>query len=99
MAEVTEKAFEAITAQEHLFPIDNAVGLDVRDGVPVLRASNSVQARIEALLQKQETQQLSVTESQELDVYVELDDLLSLLNRMTRNLLLNQSAENGVSTN
>jgi hypothetical protein len=68
-------------------PAEGAVRIKLEEGVPIFRASATVQARIEALLLKQRTSQLSVEEEDELDRYEEIDDYLSFLNRVVRNLL------------
>ena len=72
-------------------PIEGAVRLELVEGVPLFRASNQVQGRIEALLLKQQESGLSVEEDQELDCYEEIDDYLSFVNRTVRNLFLNQA--------
>ncbi len=68
-------------------PIEGAVRIELEEGVPIFRASHMVQTRIETLLLKQRTSQLSAEEMQELDCYEEIDDYLSFLNRIVRNLL------------
>lgn len=68
-------------------PVDGAVRIELEEGVPVLRASVTVQIRIEALLARQRTAALTTEEQQELDSYEDIDDYLSLLNRVVRNLL------------
>jgi hypothetical protein len=67
-------------------PLEGAVRIELEEGVPIFRASESVQARIEILLEKQQKQQLSQQEAHELDAYEEIDDYLSLLNRLVRDL-------------
>ncbi len=67
-------------------PPEGAVRIEIEEGVPIFRASDTVQARIEALLSKRLTSQLSAEETQELDSYEEIDDYLSFLNRVIRNL-------------
>jgi hypothetical protein len=67
-------------------PIDDAVRLELADGIPIFRASSLVQARIEALLAQQQTAPLLPEEEQELDYYEEIDDYLSFVNRTVRNL-------------
>lgn len=47
-----------------------------------------MQGRIEALLIKQKESALTSEEEKELDQYEKLDDYLSLVNRMVRNVLL-----------
>ncbi len=74
-------------------PIDNAVRLELVDGVPIFRAASTVQERIELLLDKQRESQLTKLESQELDLYEEADDYLSFVNRTVRNLLLDQPVQ------
>lgn len=66
-------------------PLDGAIRLELKDGIPILRASNKVQKRIVALLQKQSTTDLTQDELRELDLYEEIDDYLSFLNRVIRN--------------
>jgi hypothetical protein len=68
-------------------PLDGAVRLELQDGVPVLRASTAVQRRITTLLRKHQQGLLSPAETTELDQYEDLDDYLSLLNRLVRNSL------------
>jgi hypothetical protein len=66
-------------------PLDGAVRIDLVEGVPVFRASSFVIERIELLLSKQKETALTDEEEMELDGYEELDDYLSLVNRMIRN--------------
>jgi len=67
-------------------PLEGAVRLDLHEGLPVLRASAAVQERIAELLRKQQTAALTPEELDELDRYEEMDDYLSFLNRVVRNL-------------
>ncbi|MBN3907460.1 MAG: hypothetical protein HWQ35_13110 [Nostoc sp. NMS1] len=67
-------------------PIDGAVRIDLEEGIPVFRASSTVQSRIEELLAKQQKTSLSAEEEKELDCYEEIDDYLSFVNRTIRNL-------------
>ncbi|WP_341525880.1 hypothetical protein WKK05_25355 [Nostoc sp. UHCC 0302] len=67
-------------------PIEGAVRIDLEEGIPVFRASSSVQTRIEGLLTKQQNTPLSAEEEKELDCYEEIDDYLSFVNRTIRNL-------------
>lgn len=69
-------------------PLDNAVRLELEEGVPVFRATATVQERIEFLLEKQRATKLTKREEQELDLYEEIDDYLSFVNRTVRNLQL-----------
>lgn len=74
-------------------PLEGAVRIELVEGVPMFRASNVVQERIETLLFKQQTSQLSPDEEQELDRYEEIDDYLSFLNRVVRNLFQTQDQQ------
>lgn len=71
-------------------PLDNAVRIELVEGIPIFRASSQVQKRIETLIYKQKDSILSVEEEKELDRYEELDDYLSFVNRIVRNNLLNK---------
>ena len=72
-------------------PLEGAIRIELQEGIPVLRASRTVQARVETLLRKQQECTLTEEEAEELDRYEEIDDYLSFLNRVVRNLL--QSSE------
>jgi hypothetical protein len=74
-------------------PRENAVEIDVEEGVLIFRASRIAQERIELLLDKQREEKLTESEETELDQYGEIDDYLSFLNRLTRNLAENQPKE------
>ncbi len=67
------------------FPIEGAIRIELVEGIPIFRASSTVQNRIEALLNKQQILSLSLEEEQELDLYEEIDDYLSFINRMVCN--------------
>jgi len=67
-------------------PAEGAIGIELQEGIPILRASPVVQERIEMLLHKQQEETLSEREHEELASYEEIDDYLSFLNRVTRNL-------------
>lgn len=67
-------------------PLDGSIGIDFAEGLPVLRASAAVQQRIEELLELQRQSQLSASQNAELNAYAEMDDYLSFLNRVIRNL-------------
>ena len=68
---------------------ENAVKLELEQGVIIFRASTAVQKRIEELLEKERISSLTPAETEELDAYEEIDDYLSRVNRLIRN-----SAEN-----
>jgi len=74
-------------------PVEGAVRIELEEGVPILRASSAVQTRIETLLSKQKTSQLNTEEDKELDCYEEIDDYLSFLNRVVRNLFQDQARQ------
>lgn len=67
-------------------PRDGAVQLELEEGVLVFRVSQAVQDKIEALLHKQRSASFSVDEAEELQQYEEIDDYLSFINRLLRNL-------------
>lgn len=68
-------------------PDDGAISIVIEEGVPIFRAAHSVQNRVEVLLQRQQSETLTAQENEELDRYEEIDDYLSHLNRVVRNLL------------
>jgi hypothetical protein len=79
-------------------PREKVVEVDVEQGVMLFRVSKKAQERIEKLLSKQKKTELNESEETELDRYEEIDDYLSFLNRLTRNLAENQTKElKGVS--
>jgi Tfp pilus assembly protein PilN len=71
-------------------PLEGAVRIELQQGVLIFRASTSVQERIEMLLQKQQTSEVTEMEAQELAQYEEIDDHLNLVNRVIRNLIQTQ---------
>jgi hypothetical protein len=70
-----------------MFPLEGAVRIELEEGVPVLRASNVIRDRIEDLVVKQRRGGLSKVEEEELDRYEEIDDYLSFVNRVMRNVI------------
>lgn len=68
-------------------PLDNAVRIELEEGVPVFKASTSIQDRIEMLILKLRQSRISAEEEKELDRYEEIDDYLSFVNRVVRNLM------------
>jgi hypothetical protein len=68
--------------------IEGAVSIVIEEGIPIFRASQAVQQRIEALLQKQADETLTPEEIAEFDHYEDIDDYLSFVNRTVRNLHL-----------
>ncbi len=67
-------------------PLEGAVNIELQEGVLVLRALKATQEQVEKLLQKQKIAGLSSTEKTELDGYEKIDNHLSLINRLSRNL-------------
>ncbi len=65
---------------------EGALHLELHQGIPVIKASLRVQNRIESLVDKHQESGLSEVETEELDRYEEIDDFLSFLNRVIRNL-------------
>ena len=74
-------------------PLERAVRIELEEGVPVFKASEFVHTRIERLLQKERRAALSAKEREELDRYEEVDDYLSFVNRLIRNLMQSQGSE------
>ncbi|WP_353929582.1 hypothetical protein WJM97_14855 [Okeanomitos corallinicola TIOX110] len=72
-------------------PLEGAISIEIHAGTPIFRASSVVQNRIELLLSKQQNSQLTQEEEQELDSYEEIDDYLSFINRVVRNIAQNQN--------
>ncbi len=65
---------------------ENAVEIELEQNVLIFRATKNTQNRIEVLLNKQKESGLDEIEEKELRQYEEIDDYLSFLNRLTRNL-------------
>lgn len=74
-------------------PLEHGVRIELQEGVPVFKASVELQQRIGSLLSKQKRKKLSRNEDHELCVYEELDDYLSLANRVIRNMLITASPQ------
>ena len=73
-------------------PQDGSISMVLQNGIPIFRASQSVIDRISELLDKQKNGILSKDEEADLDQYELVDDYLSHINRLVRNL--SQSTEN-----
>jgi hypothetical protein len=71
-----------------MLPSEDLVRIELQEGIPIFKATRSVQKRIELLLAKQQQEELTTIEREELDGYEELDDYLSFANRVMRNLIL-----------
>lgn len=63
-------------------PLDQPVRIELRDGIPILRAPPHVQERVEALLAQRQDAPLTPEEERELLRLEELDELFSLINRL-----------------
>jgi hypothetical protein len=68
--------------------VEGAVSIALEEGIPIFRAAQGVQIRIETLLQKQADAELTPDEVAELDRYEAIDDYLNFVNRTIRNLYL-----------
>lgn len=66
-------------------PRENAVKLELEQGVIIFRASTVLQRRIEELLEKEKAGLLTPEETEEFNAYEEIDDYLSSVNRLIRN--------------
>lgn len=66
-------------------PRENAVKLEIEQGVIIFRASTVLQKRIEELMEKEKTESLTPEETEEFNAYEEIDDYLSRVNRLIRN--------------
>jgi hypothetical protein len=87
MNTVTIRPLPRLRVLPTTLPLEGAVRIELEEGVPVFRASDSIQARIEELLFKQREAGLTVEEKEEFDRYEEIDDYLSFVNRVIRNLI------------
>lgn len=72
---------------------ENAVEIELEQNVLIFRATKNTQNRIEDLLNKQKESGLNEVEENELRQYEEIDDYLSFLNRLTRNLAGSQTGD------
>jgi hypothetical protein len=90
MNTVMVRPLPRLRALPAMLPLEGAVRIELEEGVPVFRASNSIQARIEGLLLKEREVGLTIEEKGELDRYEEIDDFLSFINRTVRNLVQSQ---------
>jgi hypothetical protein len=86
MSQALEHQIPKLHALPLSLPRDGAVQLELEEGVLIFRVSDAVQDRIESLLHKQRDTSLSPTEAEELQQYEDIDDYLSFINRLSRNL-------------
>jgi len=74
-------------------PREGAIEIELEQGVLVFRVSKSVQSRVESLLDRQRASRLTPAEEKELSQYEDIDDYLSYLNRLIRNMAEAQKEE------
>ena len=86
MSQTLEHQIPRLEGLPPSLPRDGAVQLELEEGVMIFRVSDAVQQRIEALLHKQRDASLSTDEDLELAQYEHIDDYLSFVNRLLRNL-------------
>jgi hypothetical protein len=65
---------------------DGSITIHLEEGVPIFGASQTVREHLEILLEKERLNQLTKSELEELERYEEIDDYLSHLNRVVRNI-------------
>ncbi|HYM00902.1 MAG TPA: hypothetical protein VEZ90_18235, partial [Blastocatellia bacterium] len=74
------------------FRREGAISLEMEQGAVILRASKAVQRRLASLVRKSQIGKLTNAEKEELEQFEPMDDYLSLLNRLSRNLVESQKA-------
>jgi len=74
-------------------PREGAINIEFEQGLPILRIVQAAQDKIESLLDKQRESSLTANEEIELQKYEEVDDYLSYLNRLIRNLAFAQQPD------
>jgi uncharacterized protein YnzC (UPF0291/DUF896 family) len=67
---------------------DGTITMRLEEGVPIFTASRVVRERIQELLDKEKSKLLTKRELEELNAYEDIDDYLSYLNRVVRNMLV-----------
>jgi ribosome biogenesis SPOUT family RNA methylase Rps3 len=72
--------------------IEGAVSIVIEEGIPIFRASQTIQHRIETLLQKQAEDTLTPEEIDEFDRYQDIDGYLGFVNRTIRSLYIEDIA-------
>ncbi len=72
---------------------ENAIRLEVEQGVIIFRATEKIQNRIAELLEKEKLSTLTPAETKEFNAYEEIDDYLSHVNRLIRNSTINPEVE------
>lgn len=82
----TTPSLPELTQLPTSLPGDGAINIVLEKGVPTFRASPAVVKRIQHLLAQERDTGLSEDEAKELVQYEDIDDYLSHLNRVVRNL-------------
>ncbi len=90
MAASTIQTVPTLQSLPATLPREGAIELELQQGVLIFRIARSAQDRVEDLLDKQRDAKLTSAEEKELQEYEDIDDYLSFLNRLTRNLALEQ---------
>lgn len=93
MTALSKKAFPRLRNLPLTLPLEGAIRMELQEGVPIFRSTNSVQKRVEQLVRKQQDIELTEKEEEELERYEEIDDYLSFLNRVVRNLQQAQTSQ------
>lgn len=75
---------------------DSAVRVELREGALVFKTSEQMCEQIDLLLTKEKQGKLTADEKSELDHFEEVDDYLSFLNRLTRNLVPQGQEDQGL---
>lgn len=86
MTIVASQSIPQLRSLPTTLPLDHAIHLELEEGFLLFRATPAVQGRIEFLLATQSSRKLTCQEEHELDLYEEIDDYLSFVNRTVRNL-------------
>lgn len=72
---------------------ESAIRVELDEGALIFKASEQMNERIEDLLGKEKKGSIDPEEKHELDQFEEIDDYLSFVNRLTRNLALQKKEE------
>ena len=81
---------QALRGLPATLPREGAIEIELEHGVLIFRVSKAVQERIEKLLDQQREATLTPAEELELEQYEEVDDYLSFVNRLSRNVVQSQ---------
>ena len=89
----TEFLLPTFRAFPNALPLDNVVRIELQGELPIFKAMPWVQQRVTELIQQNSVAALSSEETRELDGYEEMDDFLSLVNRLIRNAAITVPAQ------